>query len=557
MSSRCIALSYFAGCLVVAASSSALAQPINDCADAYWRESLRCLFRPVSEPQPDPSPPSTVGEIKEYTQFPLSDPQIRCADGTRPVLYVDPAVGGPSNDWLITFTGGASCAAADQDQDGYYEDGQQCFERYFVNDRGDSMGTANDPAMKQLGSDPRASSGIHNPNSGLNPVFARYNRVRIEKCSWDQHNGRVTHTNLVGVTPAGQVIGYTLFQHGNQIAHLALETLRGSASTGRGISYRTWVDDNGQVAQTTERLPALESAEQVIVVAHSGSAHGLLHNIDGFADRMRSWPAFNGDIRAVLDASFQLAAENEVSFDPNQIGDLYDQIYTGQTAEVGAYDGKAYWDDQYARELEAWMADPSDPLDAMFDTSCVAAHLPTGDQWKCRDRHHVMFNHLTTPFFVREDFSDPVTSHTLDGAGHIAQWGQWDSYSHCGLLGAEPCPPLIPVGNPSPYRNRSKRQALTVVADIASRSELARGVDRSGEAPSVFFWMPDCGVHNGAYDDAVFDTQEIIGGDGRMTYRQQLEAFANAPAMGASAAHIDGIHGVSECRGTVFLDDFE
>jgi len=551
------ALGALAAVVVLATAGPGFAQPANDCGDPYWQASLRCLLSPGSVPQPVPPPPADPSQIKEYTQFHLlSDFGVRCVDGTRPVLYVDPAASGPSNDWLITFTGGAICRAEDSDQNGSYEDGQFCLDRYFGGEAG-SMGTATDPAMKQLGNTPATSEGILKPNPALNPVFAEYNRVRVEKCAWDHHNGRVTHVGLGALDPSNEPVTYTLFQHGKLIAHLALDELRGDFGTGEGISYTTWVEQGGQVVEQLETLPALERAETVVVMAHSGSAHGLLHNIDGFADRLESWADFAGDVRVVLDASFQLAAENEVSFDPGQSGDLYDHIYTGNTSEAGAYDGELYWDGSYAAEYEAWMADPGDPLEAMFDASCVGVHEGAGEAWKCRDRHHVLFNHLTTPFLVREDFSDPGSSHTLDGQGHVVSWGEIASYPHCGLLGMDPCPPLIPVGNPSPYRARSLQQATTVSNDLATRSELALGVDASGPAPSNFFWMPDCGFHNGAYQDETFYIQEIIGPSPASTYRELVEAFVAAPRTGATGTLIDGLDGVSACRGSIFLDGFE
>lgn len=534
-----------------------LSQPTNDCTDPYWQDSLRCLSSPGTLPQPVPDPPATPNQIKEYTRFPLaSDFGVRCVDGTRPLLYVDPAVGGPSNDWLITFTGGAICRAEDGDENGTYEDGQFCVDNYYGGNAG-SMGTSSDPAMKHLGTSPATSEGILKPNLAVNPVFAGYNRVRVEKCAWDHHNGLATHPGLGALDPSSNPLVYTLYQHGKRIAHLALEELRGDFDTGQGISYTTWVEQGGEVIEQTETLPALERAETVVVIAHSGSAHGLLHNIDGLADRLRSWPDFAGDVRVALDASFQLAAENEVSFDPGQNGDLYDHIYSGNTTETGAYDGEPYWDGSYALEYEAWMADPADPLETMFDASCVAAHEGAGDEWKCRDRHHVLFNHLTTPFFIREDFSDPGSSHTLDGLGHVANWGEIASYPHCPILGVDPCPPLIPVGNPSPYRDRSLQQAMTVVNDLATRSELALGMDTSGPAPSHFFWMPDCGLHSGAYSDGPFYVQEIVGDAPDATYRELLETFVAVPPTGAVATLIDGIDGASACLGSLFVDGFE
>jgi len=535
----------------------AIAQPANDCSDPYWQDSLRCLSSPGTLPQPVPDPPSNPAQIKEYTRFPLlSNFGIRCADGTRPVLYIDPAVSGPSNDWLISFTGGASCRAEDSDLDGTYDDGQLCVDFYFGGEAG-AMGTSSDPAMKHLGNIPAASEGVLKPNITVNPVFAEYNRVRVEKCGFDRHNGRVTHPDLAALDPGNNPLDYSLYQHGRLIGHLALDELRGDFGTGLGISYTTWVEQGGKVVEQTETLPALEHADTVVLVGHSAGAHGLLHNTDAFADHLRAWLGFAGDVRTVIDANFLPAVENEVSFDPGQSGDLYDHVFSGTTNDTGNYDGELYWNGEYAREYEAWMADPADPLETLFDASCVAAHQAANEEWMCRDRHHVLFNHLTTPFFIREDLSDPSGPHTMGGLGHVANWGEIASYPHCGILGMDPCPPLIPVGNPSPYRDRLHQQAQTVAGDLATRSELALGADTSGPPPSHFYWMPNCGSHNGAYQDAPFYTQEFIGSAPVATFRELLEVFVAAPPTGAVATLIDGIDGTSACLGSLFVDGFE
>lgn len=85
--------------------------PANDCADPYWQHSLRCVVAAGEVPQPVPAAPSLPGQIKEYTRVDLeSDRDVRCLDGTRPVLYMNPAVGGASDHRILSFTGSGSCA---------------------------------------------------------------------------------------------------------------------------------------------------------------------------------------------------------------------------------------------------------------------------------------------------------------------------------------------------------------------------------------------------------------------------------------------------------------
>lgn len=545
--------------LVLLGSRPGFAQPTsNDCTDPYWADTLRCALLPDVEPQPAPEPPGTPAAIKEFTRVNLvSDWGIRCLDGTRPVLYVDPAVSGDSNKWIISFTGGGSCNAVDTEPDGIHDDGQDCLDSYLGGEAGE-MGTAGEPSTKNLGSGGGSSNGINKPDVALNPVFSDYHRVRVEKCSYDRFNGRATHESLAAVLPNSDLLTFDLFQHGKEIVEMALGELRGDVGAGQGLVYTTWENNGGTVVPFQETLPPLESAERILLVGHSGGAHGLMHNVDAVVDFLLDWPSFGGDVRAVLDANFLPAMENEVAFDSGQSGDLYDHSWAGTTPEVGAYDGSVYFNtSSLRRQYDAWMANPSDPLSTMFDTSCLQVHGPLGDAWKCRDRFHVLFNHLTTPLFLREDFNDPNKAHTWNGQGHRVNWGSLGSYPHCGLMGYDPCPPLLTVGHPSPYRDRLEQQYETVLGGFTTRSELALGEDTSGSAPSIYFWMPDCGSHAGTYSDFQFYDTEIRGLD-RWTLRELLEDFVLAPAVGATISEIDGLDArTSHCPGLVFQDGFE
>ena len=102
---------------------------------------------------------------------------VRCTDGTRPLYYVNKAIctdaqgcgngirrGDPieSNRWIFTVTGGDSC------------NGERCAFFYAQPDERGAMGSSTRDPAKDL-------EGIHDPDPVKNPVFAAYNRVRIEK----------------------------------------------------------------------------------------------------------------------------------------------------------------------------------------------------------------------------------------------------------------------------------------------------------------------------------------------------------------------------------------
>jgi len=292
--------------VVLCAAGSARAQPpANDCADPHWQDSLRCVVAGGEVPPPATTPPAVPAQIKEYTRVDLgSDSGARCLDGTRPVVYIDPAVGGASDRWILSFTGGGSCAAEDGNDDGVYDDGQECSGAYFGGEAGE-MGTAAEPAMKNLGGSGGTSGRIMRPDPGINPVFAGFNRVRVKKCSYDRQNSRATHAGLDALLPNGDPFTYTLYQHGRRIVPLALDELRGDTGMGEGLTYTTWVEVGGAVEEQTVILPPLEHAAFVLMIGHSGGAHGLMHNADQFADYLRSWPEFDGEVRVVLDPNIE------------------------------------------------------------------------------------------------------------------------------------------------------------------------------------------------------------------------------------------------------------
>jgi hypothetical protein len=520
------------------------AQPANDCTDPYWQDTLRCATFPQNPPQPNfDSSPTDVADMHDFTRvFLNSDFGVRCLDGTRPIMYVDTAVGGPSNKWIISMTGGGSCHARDSLGSGVVDDAQECLDIYANPQERDEMGTAFKPPMKTL-------TGINLPDPARNPVFSGYNRVRVEKCSYDRYNGRVAYEAVGGyfqeIYPRGAMVNFNMYQQGYRIMAEALQALQNS------LTYTTWVpmgaggtacDVTTQVCQTQEALPPLADAERVLFVGHSGAAHGLFHNIDHLAASLALMPGFAGDVRVVFDANFIESIENEAAFATDASGNLlngdaYSNLWTGQSAGNGvafSYDGATYYaTDRLAEQYDSWTA--------AFDASCLEVHVATGDDWKCRDRYHVLFHHISTPFFFREDFTDPNQEHTRKGFGHPVLWGDQDNYPHCATAGSSPCVPLFTV---SEHRDRLEQQYQTLLEGSHSRSELATGDDTSlrgaGVFPTWFAWMPSCRKHEGVYDNASFYNTTMSYMASTNTMREWLERFASAERTNVRRGLVDG-----------------
>lgn len=540
--------------VMLAGSLAAQPGPPNDCAHPYWNDTLRCrdllLTGSADSPQPNLTDrPARMADLKEYTRVFLPDRTLRCLDGTRPLLYVAKAVctnpmgcpgpgGGPygapieSDDWLISFQGGGACHAFDSDGDGNVDDGRLCTTFYPGEKR--EMSSAFDAPMENLGTVAAGTSGgILSRDPGLNPVFAAYNSVRVEKCSYDRYNGRSTHSNVKGEL-GGTGFNYTLFNHGQQIAEAAIRELM------NGVTYTTWGDPNGDgvIDDVQQSLPRLSNARRILFTGHSGAAHGLRHNIDRLAGMVRRGREV--DVRVLFDENFLPSIEGEAAHN-GLGGDAYADQWNGlSTAAVPAgvvfaYNGQLYHRDSLnAAQLTSW--------NTALDDSCWATH-PPATRWKCRDRQHVLFNHISTPMFIREDFADPNSEHNDAPNGHPIPWALLPgcTYPQVGHPAFLSCQARFDLAQ---FSDRLTSLATTLLDDIRSRSEIAQFVDTSlgmpGHAASVFLWMPRCGVHDGAYSHKQFFATFINYLGSPTSMHDALVTFLSAPRLDSADWRIDG-----------------
>jgi hypothetical protein len=502
--------------LMLLAPAAGAQVPVNDCSDASNQGILRCALQPAERPYLDLGEPAAPQDVKSFTRvFLLADPSVRCFDGTAPTLYVDPAVDAAGNTvvsdkWLFTFTGGGSCAPRDSDGDGVVDDLTSCLASY----RGETneMSSAASKPMKEL-------VGIHRPDPQRNPVFAGYNRVRIDKCSFDRYNGRAVFR---GLTDRRIGTAFDAYQQGYSIITAAFTELL------PGLTYTTWKARAGRVVASSETLPPLAQASAILFLGHSGSAQGLMHNIDHLAADLAAL-GVAADVRAALDAHFLIAQETEAAF--TGAGDLYDHIWTGTSPAADAFT----YDDTFWAPGGAYHTQLS-TLRAELDQSCLDAHAASGDGHLCHDYIHVLLNHVSTPFFVREDYRD--SNHSNPVEDHELSWGPIAEYpAHCP---GRTCVPVFAV--PGEHRGRLNEQADRLWFDYRARSEIAEGIDTSmpaGQVPSFALWMPNCGSHAGAYDDAQFFGVSISSPVGSRTMESLLASFMASSRIGRQAMFRD------------------
>ncbi|NJO12143.1 MAG: hypothetical protein HC872_00225 [Gammaproteobacteria bacterium] len=502
------------------ASTVSAQVPVNDCADPSNQGTLRCAMHPNDPPYTDLGAPAGVAEIREFTRvFLLADPAVRCFDGTAPTLYVDPAVDAAgktvvSNKWMFTLTGGGSCIPEDRDRDGVVDDVSTCLGHYA--DELSEMSSATSEPMVDL-------EGVHQADPVRNPVFSGYNRVRIDKCSFDRYNGRVVHPSLTDASVGSS--SFSIHQQGYEIITATFAELL------HGRGYTTWKSSALQVLRSIETLPPLKAATTILFVGHSGAAQGLMHSIDSLAADLAAL-GVSADVRVAFDGYFKISQETEAAF--TGAGDLYDHIWTGTTPAADAFTfNDAYWGPggRYNAIHETW--------NARRDVSCLQAHRATRDAHRCHDPLHVLLNHIATPFFVREDYRD--SKHSDIAEGHELPWGPFAEYSHC--MG-EKCAPVFTV--PGEHRPRLNEQADRLWFDYWTRSEIARGVDTSLAAPPLAFaapsfalWMPNCGQHAGAFDDVQFFDVFVSSPTGSRNMESFLAAFMAYSRQGQKGMYRD------------------
>ena len=323
-------------------------------------------FDPVQVP---PFRPHHVGTpMVKYT---LTGANSVCNDGTPAIMYIRPGNAhydrgcgitdenpqySKTNKWVIHFQGGGGC-----------RDNDDCWERWCGNEINAKAGR-----MSSLGTPEAAhiNSGIFSRNSSNH--FSHWNHVFLFYCSSDNWIGSASQSLT---TPAGTA--YSIEFNGEHIVNDVFQTL---------LSGPTQADPHPADTFYDTALPSLANAEEVIISGDSAGSVGMRHHIDKLATLLTSFNP-NMIVRAVVDAAVPPAL-----FHPGI-------LWPG--APVSPVD----YNDFLLTEMEPsirtlWGADNS-----ALDTSCLTTAINPMD---CYDTTNTLINHITTPFFVRMDLSDPL-----------------------------------------------------------------------------------------------------------------------------------------------------
>ena len=233
---------------------------------------------------------------------------------------------------------------------------------------------------------PPSSTGTGIFSRGAANAFGPANQVYIYYCSSDSWLGR--RSDAVLSDPAGANVPYRLHFRGHDIlAAVADELTKGAKS------------DDG-----AEALPSLSNATEVLFSGSSAGSNGLSQTLDWWASEVPGAKAFG----------------------------MFDSIYLPIPEDI---DDSAVAS-KYVAGLKSEWTDTRGTLYRGFaDESCVTAH-PGEDAYLCALTSHVQLNHTTTPFFTRQDLTDPVAYNYLAAAGAtLDQYARWTRTSMERLAG--------------------------------------------------------------------------------------------------------------------------
>ena len=274
-------------------------------------------------------------------------------------------------------------------------------------------------------------------------AFSDFNKVWIYYCSSDAWTGRFTDRPLVDAT--GRV--YSIQFEGSRILDAVITELRA------GLTYRDAASDQ-PVA-----LPSLDDASVILFAGESGGSSGVQRN----ADR--------------LGAYFQ-----QTNHDPARL--VYRAVF--DATNVPSNESFPLFESSSRASLRGF----SVVVAGRIDDSCLSMH--TNDFWRCGDGAHLRANHITTPFFARQDLID---SNTLDDFG-TAEW---------------------PFGTQLYEYAQATWDHLDALSRIRSTAE-----EKAGITVDPGLYGPHCDNHTALRDNAKFFVDAVAKGGDLFTYHDTL-----------------------------------
>lgn len=324
--------------------------------------------------------PARVPDLQRY-DLATSFPDAVCNDGSSAILYYRPGVGVGQDHWLIELEGGGGCRTP-----------QECADRYCAVDPTDPTLTTGF-GLQQMSSNPyptreMIATGIQSLTDTRNP-FRTYNHVFIHYCSSDAWTGQSPSafgTADDPVTPTTQVTFGTRF-NGDAILFDTLRILR------RDGAVLPAFDLTGQPIV----MPDLDLADgNVVIAGGSAGGVGVAFQLDRIVNHLRSRHS-----STVGPANYVGFIDS--AFSPD-LAPLFFQL-TEPCLSQGACTYQGYVEGTAAYYV------------TRTDASCSTIHSAVTDAFHCDDVTHVLRNHITTPFFIRQGQTDELLTKLYTAEG--------------------------------------------------------------------------------------------------------------------------------------------
>ena len=390
-------------------------------------------------------------DLTRVTVDTISFPTAVCNGATPAVFYVAPYTREEDrNKWVIFLQGGGTC-----------RNGELCAQRWCSVDTHFGMDKMSSSETKPS----IRGAGILSPAASNN--FGTWNRVLVYYCSSDTWAG--TKTSVAMATAGSRQVNYMIHFKGHYIVDAVIDTLRRTIPRRRRPVSRT-DEAHAEALSALAPLPDLDEATAVIFGGSSGGGGGVRNNVDRVNAKLKAANVHcqSGDcpldFRAVIDATYGPAMESldwtqTVMCAADPIGCSFDTFMEVEwnTALLG------FWG-------------------AETDESCIAYHsaLDPGSEWICGTDNHLVPNHITTPFFLRQDLRDSNVS----GNFAEARFGTVDDYG------------------------RLTHEELQSLPRIQATAE-----ETVSEVPGVF--GPQCGDHEALARNESYFAVKVTGADGQ------------------------------------------
>ena len=336
--------------------------------------------------------------------------EARCVDGTRAAIYVDLAAG-ISTDWVVTFDGsGNPCGGA----------AGSCVSAYRDSTR-NSLTTSHAERMWW----PRGHTNLNGINSTAagNP-FTGFNRVKLDKCVV----ASATAVDETTIDPFGRTV--RVYRRADQIFEAlvnALATQYPGRFTANSRVLLAGSSDGGKWL-----IHAVDRYHDIITNVMPGATTSLL--VDAYFKAMLTGESYhahaNGCSPPEAATTIWTAALNYDNVAGKELKELACGTFDPcQTLPSVVYDSSAYSVGGTVRQV-------FDGYGISTDATCIALHGGDVDPERyCVNSHHVLTNHVTTPFFV--------LAQTGDSKGRNADWTDytfdrdWTAVATCSTIDGE------------------------------------------------------------------------------------------------------------------------